>query len=89
MERQSHAASHHQAAGSDSHGQFGRGGLSPFFDGRLVAIIVRLAEPSHGNMKGRWFLECGFGDWYTAPFPEPFADADAAERWLMKRIESR
>jgi hypothetical protein len=60
-----------------------------FSDGRLAAIIVRLAEPSHGNMKGRWFLECGFGDWYTAPFPEPFADADAAERWLMKRIESR
>jgi hypothetical protein len=60
-----------------------------FADGHLVAVIVRLSEPSHGKLRGCWFLECGFGPWYSTPSPEPFADIGAAEQWLAERLESR
>lgn len=64
-------------------------GFLLFADGRLVAIFVRLSDPSHGEMRGRWFLECGFGDWYSARVPEPFTTVDAAEQWLAEQFGSR
>ena len=62
-------------------------GVLLFADGRLVAIVVRLSDPSHGNMRGHWYLEWAFGDSYCAPCPEPFPDVEAAEEWLIRHSD--
>jgi hypothetical protein len=36
---------------------------------RIVAILVRLDAPFHGDAQGRWFLEVGFGRCVGTPAP--------------------
>jgi hypothetical protein len=62
-------------------------GVLFFANGRLIAIIVCLSEPSHGSMTGRWFLEVRFGDLFSARAPETFSDIDTAEEWLIGHIK--
>jgi hypothetical protein len=56
-----------------------------FADGRLVAVMVLLSDRSHGALRGSWFLEAGFGHWYSGHH-EPFPDLDVAETWLADRL---
>lgn len=54
-------------------------------DGRLVAILVRLADAAHAGMAGSWFLEIGFGPCTTATHPV-FRDLDAAQDWICRQV---
>jgi hypothetical protein len=64
-------------------GSSDQNGVLFFANDCLIAILVCLSEPSHGTLKGRWFLECRFGDLASARAPETFSDIDAAEAWLI------
>ena len=54
-------------------------------DGRLVAVLVRLADAVHEEAQGRWHLEAGFGQCMAAP-PMPFADLPEALAWVAARL---
>lgn len=55
-------------------------------DGRLVAVLVRLADPAHGALVGQWYLEAGFGPCSDAQ-PQPvFGSLDAAQAWVAERL---
>ena len=41
--------------------------------------MVLLSDRSHGAPRGSWFLEAGFGHWYSGHH-ETFPDLDVAER---------
>ena len=49
----------------------------------LVAVLVQLAE-GH-ETAGQWFLEHGFGK-LGVPVPPTFSDLQAAETWIMGRL---
>ena len=55
-------------------------------DGQLVAVLVRLADEVHGDKRGGWFLEAGFGH-CDGPQHPVFASLDEAEIWVRRRIE--
>ena len=55
-----------------------------FVTGELVAVLVRLDDEVHGDDRGRWFLEAGFGP--LDEKPDPFFDLGAAESWLRKKL---
>lgn len=55
-------------------------------DGRLVAVLVRLADLSHADQAGHWFLEAGFGR-CASTLPPVFDSLDAARDWLNCRLE--
>ena len=38
-----------------------REGFLILVNGSLAAVIVRLADPAHDSLRGKWFLEVGFG----------------------------
>ena len=51
-----------------------------FRDGELLAVVVRLEDPMHGDLAGKWHLEAGFG-----PCDGPgrlFENLDAAVDWV-------
>lgn len=54
-------------------------------DGELVAILVELADESHGDARGRWAIEAVFG---VSPgrHPEAFDSASDAARWIGRNI---
>jgi hypothetical protein len=53
-------------------------------DGRLVAVLVRLADPMHRGMRGVWFLEAGFP---CARAPAPLFDSlGAAQAWVGHQL---
>ncbi len=54
-------------------------------DGELAAVLVRLDDPVHGSLRGRWFLESGFGR-LAGSAREPFATLDAAQAWLRQQV---
>lgn len=56
------------------------------FGGRLVAVIVRLDDESHGAARGQWSLEAGFNGVESAK-PPLFANLQAAERWIAIQLE--
>ena len=58
-----------------------------FSDGRLVAVLVRLANGIHESDQGAWFLEAGFGRCFE--LPRIFADLTAAEVWVRDRLAGR
>lgn len=61
-------------------------GRLAFADGDLVAVLVRLDDPMHGDgLRGGWIMEAGFGRAATAS-PPVFADFDAAAAWLARRL---
>lgn len=59
-------------------------GLLVFVDGALAAVLVCLSD-AHGEEAGLWFLEAGFGS-LDSPQPVIFADLDAAEDWIARRL---
>lgn len=54
-------------------------------DGRLVAVLVRLADPMHGGLAGSWFLEAGFGPCGARHAPV-FDSLDAAREWVGQQV---
>lgn len=57
-------------------------------DGELVAILVELADESHGVDRGKWIIETTFG-LHPGRRPEPFADAAQAAYWISEQICGR
>ncbi len=55
-------------------------------NGQLAAVLVRLSDEVHGEARGRWFLETGFGRCDGAEHPV-FESLDEAEAWVRRRIE--
>ena len=53
--------------------------------GRLIAVLVRLQDPMHADLVGRWYLEAGFGPCAEATAPT-FATLDAAQDWITERF---
>ncbi len=54
-------------------------------DGQLVAVLVHLSDEMHGEERGRWFLEAGFG---RCDGHHPvFESLDEAQTWVCRRIE--
>lgn len=53
--------------------------------GELVAILVELADESHGDARGQWAIETIFG---ISPGrrPEAFASAQDAARWVSQHV---
>ncbi len=56
-------------------------------NGRLVAVLVRLADMSHAGLVGAWFLEAGFGPCAHVVAPI-FSDLDAAQSWIRQQLEA-
>lgn len=54
-------------------------------DEALVAVIVRLDDPSHGDACGNWHIEVGFDSLggHEAPL---FRDLDEADSWIAERL---
>ncbi len=53
-------------------------------DGHLVAVLVRMDAVEHGDLRGRWLLEAGFGPCAYEMF-QVFRTLDAAEEWVRVR----
>ena len=62
-------------------------GMLVFFDGRLVAVLVRLSDKNE-VAPGDWYLEAGFGRGLEHDHPT-FSSLDAAQEWLLRRLELR
>ncbi len=57
-------------------------------DGRLVAVLVRLAD--HNEVSpGAWYLEAGFGSGLEGPAHPTFGSLDQAKKWIAGRLASR
>ncbi len=54
-------------------------------DGRLVAVLVHLADQVHAEQSGAWFLEAGFGPCACAQFPV-FDNLDIAQDWVRRQL---
>ena len=67
------------ATGSDE------AGVLVLAEGRIVAILVRLDAPFHGDAQGRWFLEVGFGR--CAGTPAPFERLSDGLLWIAQRLD--
>ena len=60
-----------------------REGCLLFAEGTLVAVIVRLDMREHADIRGKWFLEAGFGR--CSERHELFDSIDDAAAWVGKR----
>jgi len=57
-------------------------------EGRLVAVLVRLADQAaHQGLVGAWFLEAGFGPCAATTAPL-FQNLEAAEDWVRIQLEA-
>jgi len=54
-------------------------------DGRLVAVLVRLADRAHAEHTGAWFLEAGFGPCACAQWPV-FDSLEVARDWVRRQL---
>jgi hypothetical protein len=65
-------------------------GLLIFADGVLVAILTRLSGSlgrDGAALRGRWFLEAGFGPCSVIPGDEQVFDSpDVGQDWVRRRI---
>jgi hypothetical protein len=52
-----------------------------FLDGALAALLTRLDDEAHEELRGSWFLEVGFGPFETAG-PRMFESLDDAVAWV-------
>lgn len=59
-----------------------------FADGKLVAVLVRLASEAHGDDRDSWFAEAGFGP-CDPPAKHVFVTRDEATGWIRERIAKR
>jgi hypothetical protein len=55
------------------------------YEGKLVAVLVRLDDLGHEAAVGQWSLEAGFNGVDSAK-PPLFANLQAAERWIGLQI---
>ena len=69
------------ATGSPRHDEF-----LVFADDTLVAVFVRLEDEAHGDVRGQWFLEAGFGPCNTSPGHLSFKSLDDVQRWVLDRL---
>jgi hypothetical protein len=53
-------------------------------NGRLVAVLVRLADQVHTSLVGCWFLEAGFGP--CAGAAPVFDSLEGARNWIAGRL---
>ena len=56
-------------------------------DGRLVAVLVRLQDPSHGDLVGSWYLEAGFGPCGGEVSMPCFPTIETAIDWILARVD--
>ena len=55
-------------------------------DDQLVAVLVRLDAEEHGeDLRGKWFLEAGFGR-CTSIKPPVFANVSEAQGWVQRKL---
>ncbi len=54
-------------------------------DGRLVAVLVRLADRVHAELTGAWSLEAGLGPFACAQFPV-FDNREIARDWVRHQL---
>jgi hypothetical protein len=60
-------------------------GMLVFFDGRLVAVLVRLSDENE-VAPGDWYLEAGFGRGLDGRNHPVFPTLDAAQGWIEERV---
>jgi hypothetical protein len=60
-------------------------GMLVFFDGRLVAVLVRLSDKNE-VAPGDWYLEAGFGRGLDGPTHPTFPTLDAAQGWIAEHV---
>jgi hypothetical protein len=65
-----------------------RDGLLVIVDAELVAVRVRLDSPIHGERRGGWFLEAGFGP-CSGPVQSAFDQLEEAREWIATRVSRR
>jgi hypothetical protein len=65
-------------------GHADRQGQLVLADGQLIAVLVLLDDEIHGEDRGRWFLEAGFGP-CQLPVQPAFSDLETAARWITER----
>jgi len=53
-------------------------------NGRLVAVLVHLADQVHTSLVGSWFLEAGFGP--CAGAAPVFDSLEGARNWVAERL---
>ena len=62
-----------------------REGLLIFTNGLLVAVLVRLQDEAHEELRGSWWLEAGFGP-CSVVGPPLFSDLTEAEEWIGNQL---
>lgn len=60
-------------------------GALALVDGKLVAVLVELAAEEHGDHRGLWFVEAGFGPCKVAT-EMTFSTCDEALQWLVRLV---
>jgi hypothetical protein len=65
-----------------------RDGFLVFADEALVAVFVRLEDEGHGDERGHWFLEAGFGRCNASPHSPAFRSPDEAQQWVLNRLSA-
>lgn len=60
-------------------------GLLVLIDRRLAAVLSRLEASYHGEARGSWFLEAGFGECAVPP-PEPHHHLREALHWIADHM---
>jgi len=64
-----------------------RDGRLVLVNGELVAVLVQLDSAAHGDQRGCWFLEAGFGP-CNSPSHPVFRDLEDAQAWVVKRLRA-
>jgi len=55
-----------------------------YFDGRLVAVLVKLSDQHDHDIAGKWFMEHAFG---SLGWEHPVLDTlEDAESWIRANI---
>ena len=66
----------------------GEDGFLIFADG--VLMVTHLQQPIDSELRGQWFLECGFGPCGRAEANGLLWDSpDAAQEWVLSRLASQ
>ena len=59
-------------------------GVVVLLDGRMVAVLVKLAAECHGDMAGHWHVEAAFGP--VGQTASTFPQIAGALRWIAQRL---
>jgi hypothetical protein len=63
-------------------------GFLIFADGLLMAVISYLRESVDESLKGKWFLEAGFGP-CSVLSPPIFDSPDRAQEWVLRLVQPK